>query len=1401
MKYRKIFSLFLLFFSLTASAQSIDEQIESLINQMTLEEKVRMCFGGEHTGWVIFPGVDRLGIPLLDGSDGPRGLVLAPVTVFPSGLGYASTWNTVLAEEAGKVIGEESRNMSRTVLFGPAFNINRDPLGARFFEYMSEDPVLSGKIAAAQIRGMQSEQVAACAKHFACNGRDWNRDNYYTKCDERTLREIYLRGFEIAVKEGNPWAVMTAANGLNDDYCSDNHWLLTDVLKNEWGFKGIVLTDFCHSKSTVKAALAGLDVDMPWGNWNDVPFGKRLLDAVNNGEVSEEILNDKVRRNLWMRSQIGNLPGQSNNIGKGDRNTPAHQKVALKMAEEGLVLLKNEGNILPVDATAMHKVVVIGPNAAQRIDAIGLGGSSGATAPFEVTALQGLEERLEGQAEVSYIPLFGEGNFKLLGNDWVGGKVDVTYTDGNGNHATTTTAPDIDFSWVRDGFPEGTSAGNLRVEIHGKFVAPATGRYIFRLSSDDPADLWVEDMGASTAKNGDKGAPQQSTGLVDLELGKTYDVKITYKQTPEGAAAAQDMNYWAHENAELKLEWSAQGTVATIRKALQPYTDEISQADLVVFVGGIDHNLDCEGRDRKSMDFPSGQAELIRQVAQLNAKTVVALYHGSPLTLPWLDDVPAVIDLFYPGMFGGTALAEAIFGDINPSGKLTFSWPAQYSDAPVNLSTQDFNYVYCDEKLNVGYRYYDSPNATATPLFPFGYGLSYTTFDYSGLNVSPDGKTVSVMVTNTGSRKGSEAVQLYIAQPNATVERPRHELKAFSKVELNAGESQWVTFTLSDEDYSYYDVESHGWVKDPAPFVIEVGASSRDIRQTQEIDLTVAQEHPIPVCYLLICCRTENKGTKFLVNSKWEANHDYKNIDTVRDILQKIKSAGINTVGIDFTNPSMWDVPVYDSQGHLVDDFSSEFMPMLDNIIQVCEEKDMHFFLFLGDPNAWTMKYWNTIAKRVWEEYVPHPNYQYYGYDDNRPLLVMFLYGTAFWSTYNNTPANEKDYISKFHIGTCQINGPIIEQSSDGWGYRNFSQSSTGNVRFACPNGGVPPTDWYRIDDEAWKERVDWAMEAHHYAVFGSYDDTCDGIFWGISDVSESRSEFHKNSKTIDKPYIYYDILRDKLRSEEGNVMLITQDDGRETAYTQDDHEISLTDALMNSNNPVTSVRVLQAQSNCEVTYRRRTEGKWESLALPFAFNVTEDLLNNFDMAVPCDVISGEDEITLEFRLLKADEHVNAYMPILIKGRSNAVTTSLFSNVSLQPSTSAQTTTVSGDGYHVEYTANSQLQTLWPMDAFTISSGYVNVASQQQPINLYPYRFYFTVKNDDGVKLYPGKTQPGVMFDRPSIVETPTGIRATFQVNNEEGAIYNLQGQYMGKDLKVLPAGIYLQNGKKIVIR
>lgn len=289
----------------------------------------------------------------------------------------------------------------------------------------------------------------------------------------------------------------------------------------------------------------------------------------------------------------------------------------------------------------------------------------------------------------------------------------------------------------------------------------------------------------------------------------------------------------------------------------------------------------------------------------------------------------------------------------------------------------------------------------------------------------------------------------------------------------------------------------------------------------------------IPVTHIMPCCRSTTEGTKFLVNGEFIGNHDYGDIDQCRDILQKIKDAGINVVSVDFTNPTQWDVPVKDSEGNDCGLAPEYFLPMLDNIAQVCKEKNMEYFIFLGNTRAWTMKYWNEVAKKVWENYASQDNYHRYGFGDDRPMLLIFLPGRDFKKQWEETPENEKNYLAKFHIGTSEVNDRILPVETDGWGYRNFSQSSDGKVRFCAPNGGISPDTWYRIDDKEWTERVDWAGEAEEYTVFGSWDDTCDGIFWGIADCSESQRDYHQNEKTKDNPYAYYNVVKDYLAKRE----------------------------------------------------------------------------------------------------------------------------------------------------------------------------------------------------------------------------------------------------------------------------
>jgi beta-glucosidase len=825
------------------TSKPLEQRISDALSRMTLEEKIRMCFGGEDYGKVELPGVPRLGIPTMYSRDGPRTAEgQFPATVFPCGIGEAAAWDLDLMKQSAIVLGQEARAQGNTMLLAPAINILRDPLDGRFFEYYTEDPYLNGELASAFIEGLQSQKVSACIKHFVCNEREWNRNLYMSNVDERTLREIYLRGFEMAVKKSNPWGLMTASNGLNGELCSDNKWLLTDVLENEWGYKGLIRTDGCHSRSTVKAALAGLDMDMPWGNFETDHFGKPLMEAVQEGIVPMSTLDEMVRRILRTHYEVGLMDGIKATDG-GSINTKEHQKIELKYAQESLVLLKNKHNLLPLDINKIHKVVILGPNADKKFCIAGYGGSSGGQAPFEITPLKGLQNKLSKTAEVNYIPLINS-DFKIIGQEnWKSnddGKKGIEvnyYSTSSSNLILKETESAINFNWFnKSPIPNKIKSGLTRIVCEGWLIAPESGTFTLRLTSDNNAVLWFNDKGAAAIRNTEQGVNQFNTALVQLKKGKEYFVRLTYSQPAGGQKNINGMNYWNKNNPSVRLEWAYPSDSTMIARSVKPFINQIKSADAVIFVGGLDNNLDSEGRDRKNMDFPEDQEILIKQVSKINPNTIVVLMQGSPTTMKWINNVPSVLEAFYPGMEGGTAIAQAIFGDINPSGKLSFSWPKKLEDSPAYaLGTQDLNNVNFTEGIYIGYRYYDTKNVA--PLFPFGFGLSYTNYRYSDLKVNKIGRQVQLTfkITNTGKRGGAEISQIYVSEPKCSVDRPQKELKSFARTYIAPGETKTINIKLGPNAFSYYSVKRKSWIIDPGIFNILIGASSSDIRLTSTL--------------------------------------------------------------------------------------------------------------------------------------------------------------------------------------------------------------------------------------------------------------------------------------------------------------------------------------------------------------------------------------------------------------------------------------------------------------------------------------------------------------------------------------------------------------------------------------
>ncbi len=816
---------------------------------MTLEEKVSMLAGTDnwHTR-----SIERLGIPALKVTDGPHGArtmsdddpnYTLPGTCFPTGVAMAATWNTGLIYRAGVALGEEAGAKGCSIILGPCVNIHRSPLAGRNFESFSEDPYLSARLAVAYINGVQSQNIGTSLKHFALNNSEFQRFTISSEAGERAIREIYLPSFEAAVKESQPWTVMCSYNRINGTYASENWYLLTDILKNEWGFEGFVVSDWGAVHSTVPSANAGLDLEMPGPARF---FGDALVSAVKDGEVGQEVIDDKVRRILRIIARSGAL-NEVKTLSDESSNTPEHQRLAREVAGEAIVLLKNENGILPLDKQRIKSIAVIGPNASEaRIEG---GGSSRVTPYYDVTPLEGLRKQCGDSVKIAYEP--GCGNNRLTpllspgcltpagrqeGHGLLG-----EYFNGNdlsGEPVLTRLDEVFAFRWggAAGGVPPGPGVDkdNFSVRWTGTFLAPESGKYRFGLLTDGLARIyidnrlvvekWIEEMAA-----GDYISRGERVGEFTMEAGRTYSIRVEHRQDPE----RQSLFRRIRVGCEFPVPANPMARAADIA----------AQSDVALVFVGLTEEYESEGFDREDMELPGAQAELVETVAKANKNTIVVLNNGSPVSMErWIDKVSAVVEAWFPGQECGNAIADILFGQVNPSGKLPETFPKRIEDNPayINYPGENGKVLY-GEGIFVGYRYYDARKIE--PLFPFGYGLSYTTFEYSNLRIgSPDLRmgdrlTVTVDVKNTGKREGKEVVQLYINDIESGLVRPAKELKGFAKVDLTPGETKTASFVLDRRDLSFYDPDQKQWVAEPGEFEVLVGSSSRDIRASASFTL------------------------------------------------------------------------------------------------------------------------------------------------------------------------------------------------------------------------------------------------------------------------------------------------------------------------------------------------------------------------------------------------------------------------------------------------------------------------------------------------------------------------------------------------------------------------------------
>lgn len=705
----------------------IDERVEDALSRMTLKEKIGMIHAQSK---FCSPGVGRLGIPELWTTDGPHGIrpeVLwdeweqagwsnDSCVAFPALTCLAATWNPEMSALYGKSIGEEARYRKKSVLLGPGVNIYRTPLNGRNFEYMGEDPYLAGEMVVPYVKGVQANGVAACVKHFALNNQELNRHTTNVIIDDRTLYEIYLPAFKKAVIDGGAWAIMGAYNYYKDQHLCHNQYLLNDILKGEWSFDGAVISDWGGTHDTKEAITNGLDLE--FGSWtNGLSNGRSnaydnyylanpYLNLINEGKVGTKELDDKVRRVLKLIFRTEMNPERP----FGSLCSDSHYAAARQIGDEGIVLLKNDGKVLPLNPARSKKILVVGENALKMMT-VG-GGSSSLKVQREISPLDGIRAAAGNGCEVSYV------------RGYVG---DVT----------------------------------------GEYNGVTTGQNLKDNRSED--DLIAE----------------------------------------------------------------------AVREA--------KNADCVIFVGGLNKskNQDCEDSDRAGLGLPYGQDKVIEALADANKNLVVVNISGNAVAMPWIKKVPAVVQAWFLGSESGNSIADVIFGEVNPSGKLPFTFPARLEDVAAH-ATGEYPGVkradkdIWDERYNegifVGYRWHDTKKIA--PLFAFGHGLSYTTFDFGKVtadrkNISGNDKiTFTVPVTNTGDVAGAEVVQLYISDPKCTVERPSKELKGFAKVFLQPGETKNVTLEISKDDLSYFNADNHEWAVEPGEFKALVGSASDDIKTT-----------------------------------------------------------------------------------------------------------------------------------------------------------------------------------------------------------------------------------------------------------------------------------------------------------------------------------------------------------------------------------------------------------------------------------------------------------------------------------------------------------------------------------------------------------------------------------------
>lgn len=839
-----------------SSAHASSTKVVQLVAAMTLDEKLGMVNGWPNgvspppqtnrtIGVGFIPGVPRLGIPALTFTDGPAGVRMnLPTTAMPAPVALASTFSTDLAQRYGEVLGRDARSRDQDVIFGPMMNMVRVPQAGRNFETLGEDPSLMAQLVAAETRGIQSQGEIATAKHFAENNQENNRMGVNVNVDDQTLREMELRGFEAAVKAGNTGAVMCAYNSVNGNFSCENPTLLTDILRNQWGFSGFVVSDYGANHSAGPALEAGTDIEF---------FGTHFLQLkalIQSGAVPEAALDAAVGGILTTMDRFG-LLAHASPTGGTVVNRPLPQfpeladaQQALTIAEQGSVLLRNQGDTLPLTQVDLRSLAVIGTTA--RTLLVGGGGSSrvlGVT-EREISPLTALQQAAGPQGSITF----------AVGRDLQGVAVPSSAlappspTPGQHGLLRTNTVtgatqvdPNIDFVGP-NALPEGTQA-----TWTGTITAPTTGNYLLAVQTDgtggsltvDGQPVITSSVLAALGTTLHRTTDGLANSFVQLNLtAGPHTVSVTAAPVP----AFPPFIPASSGPVQIRFAWiTPQQRQANLAAAVAA-AKQARTAVVFAYMEGT------EGVDQPTLTLPDEQDQLIEAVAAANPRTVVVLNSGYPVLMPWVNDVRAILDMWYPGQEGGHATANVLVGAAVPGGKLPMTFPAHESDAPTATSPLRYpgvnNQEYYSEGIFVGYRWYDQNNIT--PLFPFGFGLSYTTFGYDHLNTKPNGNTprVQFTVTNTGTRTGTEVAQVYVGRLPTSAPTPVKQLAGVARVTLRPGQSKRVTVDLDPRSLAYWDTTSQRWITPGGNVSVLVGSSSRDIRLSGEIQVASSSTGP-----------------------------------------------------------------------------------------------------------------------------------------------------------------------------------------------------------------------------------------------------------------------------------------------------------------------------------------------------------------------------------------------------------------------------------------------------------------------------------------------------------------------------------------------------------------------------